>query len=97
MVMEETGKKMSELAAVMDKYPQILRNVRVSNERKSYYLTSTEIMGAIKELESRLDGRVLVRPSGTEPLIRIMLEGRDLEEITHEAEVLAALVEDVLS
>jgi len=99
LVMLETGKKMSELTASMEKFPQVLRNVRVSNERKNGYLTSTDITGAINELEQRLDGegRVLVRPSGTEPLIRVMLEGRDLVEITREAELLAALIEDVLS
>ncbi|MCL2702580.1 MAG: phosphoglucosamine mutase [Defluviitaleaceae bacterium] len=99
VVMKETGKKLSELASAMERYPQVLRNVRVSNERKSGYLTSSEIMDAIGALEKRLEGRgrVLVRPSGTEPLIRVMLEGRDMPEITREAEALAALIEDVLS
>ena len=98
-VMKETGQKLSELASVMEKYPQVLRNVRVSNERKSGYLASSEITGAISALEERFEGhgRVLVRPSGTEPLVRVMIEGRDLEEITRDAEALARLIEDILS
>lgn len=98
MVMKNTGKKLSELAKTMEKFPQVLINARVSNERKNGYLTSTEIMTAIKSLEARFKdrGTVLIRPSGTEPLIRVMIEGRDLSEITEEAAKLAALIEDVL-
>jgi len=99
LVMKSTGKKLSELAGVMTKYPQVLKNVRVSNERKDEYKTNSEIMSAVAELETRLgdEGRVLVRSSGTEPLVRVMIEGADLNYITKEAEVLAALVQNVLS
>ncbi|MCL2407671.1 MAG: phosphoglucosamine mutase [Defluviitaleaceae bacterium] len=98
-VMIESGEKISTLASVMQKYPQVIRNVRVSNERKDGYLTSTVITEAISALEGRLNtrGRVLIRSSGTEPLIRIMLEGVDAAEITKEAETLAELIGDVLA
>ncbi|MDR1705143.1 MAG: phosphoglucosamine mutase [Clostridiales bacterium] len=97
-VMKSTGKKLSELSNIMEKYPQVLVNARVSNEFKQGYLTSAEIKTAIAALEDRFKdrGSVLIRPSGTEPLIRVMIEGRDLGEITREAEALAALIEDVL-
>jgi phosphoglucosamine mutase len=96
--MKSTGKKLSELASVMEKYPPVLINARGSNELKQGYLTSAEIKSAIVALEERFKdrGSVLIRPSGTEPLIRVMIEGKDLNEITAEAQALAKLIEDVL-
>lgn len=78
-----TGKPMSELAAIMDVYPQILVNIKTTNEGKAKFEADAQIMEYIKEAEKVLegDGRVLVRVSGTEPLVRVMVEGKDQAEI----------------
>lgn len=86
-VMKETGKKLSELAALMTKYPQYLLNVKVGN--KEGWDRKEEILAAIAKGEEELgaDGRILVRASGTEALIRVMAEGpnqEQLERICHE-------------
>jgi phosphoglucosamine mutase len=67
----------------MEVLPQALVNARVANHKKENYMEYPEIAAAIKALESRFagEGRVLIRPSGTEPLIRIMIEGREQEKI----------------
>lgn len=94
-VMVSTGKKLSELKEVMTVLPQALVNARVSNIKKEYYMENPEIAKAIEELEKRFDGagRVLIRPSGTEPLVRVMIEGNNQEVIEKEAKELAALIE----
>ena len=94
-VMVNTGKKLSELTQVMTVLPQALVNARVSNIKKEYYMENPEIAKAIEELEKRFDGagRVLIRPSGTEPLVRVMIEGNNQEVIEKEANELAALIE----
>ena len=94
-VMSKTGKKLSELASVMKVLPQALINAKVSNLKKEYYMENKEIAMAIEELEARFAGagRVLIRPSGTEPLVRVMIEGDDQELIEQEAKKLAALIE----
>lgn len=76
-VVVRSGRSLAELAAQMDRYPQLLENVRV--QRKEGWDQNPRIAAAIRAAEAALDGqgRVLVRPSGTEPLIRIMLEGPD--------------------
>lgn len=76
-----SGKKLSELKRMMTKYPQVLVNVRVQD--KSNYPNNSAIEAAISEVEGKLgsNGRVLVRPSGTEPLIRVMAEGPVKEEL----------------
>ena len=76
-ILAQSGKKVSELAAAITRYPQVLRNVRVaSNEEKTEILASPEMKEAVRRAEERLgsNGRVLVRASGTEPLIRVMAE-----------------------
>ena len=75
--------------------PQALVNARVSNLKKEYYMEDKEIADAIEALEKRFDGagRVLIRPSGTEPLVRVMIEGDDQQLIEQEATKLAALIE----
>ncbi len=95
-VMADTGKKLSELASVMTVLPQALVNARVSNRKKDYYMDNDVIAGAIAEFERKFagEGRVLIRPSGTEPLIRVMIEGNDRELINREAEKLARLIEE---
>jgi phosphoglucosamine mutase len=94
-VMVKTGKKLSELTQVMTVLPQALVNAKVSNIKKEYYMDNAEIAKAIEELEKRFDGagRVLIRPSGTEPLVRVMIEGNNQEVIEKEANDLAALIE----
>lgn len=80
-IMKEKGKSLSELAGLMTKYPQLLVNVRVLT--KAGWETNAAIQEAIREAEEELgsNGRILVRPSGTEPLIRVMAEGPDQEQL----------------
>lgn len=100
-VLKHTGKKMSELASVMQVYPQVLINAKVKTENKSEenYMKFPEIKKAIEELESEFkdSGRVLIRPSGTEPLVRVMIEGKDEALIEKRAKELAALFEEKLN
>jgi phosphoglucosamine mutase len=93
------GKKLSELASEMPVYPQVLINAKVRNENKYTYMENADIKAAIEAAEAEMagDGRVLIRPSGTEPLVRVMLEGSDTEKIRPMAEKLAALIEAKLS
>lgn len=97
-VVKESGKKLSELASVMTVLPQVLRNAKVSNSRKNEYLNDPVIKEKCMELEKTFqgEGRVLIRPSGTEPLVRVMIEGRDQDFITHKAEELVKLIEERL-
>ena len=97
-VMKETGKKLSELASQMQVMPQTLINVRVSDFGKARFPRDKEIQNAIAAAEKELgdDGRVLVRVSGTEPLVRVMLEGIDKEKITVLAEEIAQVVRERL-
>ena len=89
-----SGKKPSELADEIEIFPQVLKNARVKNENKSKYTKDADIQQAIAEIEAKMEGqgRVLIRPSGTEPLVRVMLEGQDVEYITQLAEGLAKLI-----
>jgi phosphoglucosamine mutase len=92
-VMTEQKKPLSVLASQMKRYPQVLVNTGVKNKEK--VLNHAELAEKISEVEAILgdDGRILVRPSGTEPLIRVMVEGSDLEEL----QKLADAVVDVIS
>jgi len=98
-VMKHTGKTMSELASVMNVYPQILINAKVSNTKKHAYTNDPVIVKRIEELEAIMDGqgRVLIRPSGTEPLVRVMLEGKNQDELNQYATELAELIQERLS
>jgi phosphoglucosamine mutase len=97
-VMVETGKSLSELSGIMEVLPQALVNAKVANHKKEKYMEYPEIASAINELERRFagEGRVLIRPSGTEPLVRVMIEGKDQKIIQEEAEKLAALIQDIM-
>lgn len=97
-VMTDTKKKLSQLASVMEIYPQALVNAKVPNHKKEHYMEYAEIAEAIKELEKKFhgEGRVLIRPSGTEPLIRVMIEGKNQQEIEQEAEKLAGLITEIM-
>lgn len=95
---KEEGKTLSELASTMKSYPQVLVNASVENNKKNLYHEDDTIMAEIKKIEEILDGkgRVLIRPSGTEPLVRVMLEGEDQEELNKLASGLAKLIESRL-
>ena len=97
-VMVETGKPLSELAHVMEVLPQAQVGAKVANHKKEHYLEYPEIANAIAELEKKYagEGRVLIRPSGTEPLVRVMIEGKDKKQIQAEAEKLASLIQDIM-
>ena len=90
--MMATGQDLASLAAGLTAYPQVLVNVRVKT--RSDIATVPAVAKAMQDVEARLDGqgRLLVRYSGTEPLLRIMLEGRDLNEIQALAEEIATAV-----
>ncbi len=98
IVLEES-KKLSELASVMTQYPQVLVNARIKNENKNRYMEYPEIKAEIERIEALLDGcgRVLIRPSGTEPLVRVMLEGKEEGQIKELATNLAELIKSKLS
>lgn len=93
-VMVQTGKKLSELSKVMEVMPQALVNAKVPNHKKEHFMEYPEIAQAVEELETRFagEGRVLIRPSGTEPLVRVMIEGKNQSEIDQEAKKLAELI-----
>ena len=97
-VMVKTGKKLSELAGVMEVMPQALFNATVPNHKKDQYMEYPEIAQAIENLNKKFagDGRVLIRPSGTEPLVRVMIEGKDQKMIEDEAKKLAELIQNVM-
>lgn len=97
-VLKSTGKKISELASKMQVYPQVLINVRVSNFGKTRLDKDKEVQLAIREASEELGdtGRVLVRVSGTEPLVRVMLEGEDYNQIKSLAESIAKVIEERL-
>ena len=97
-VMVHTGKKLSELASIMTVLPQALVNAKVPNHKKEKFMEYQEIADAIEELEKKFngEGRVLIRPSGTEPLVRVMIEGKDQEVISEEAKKLAALITETM-
>ena len=97
-VIVDTGKPLSELAKVMEVLPQALVNAKVPNNKKESYMEYSDIAEAIAELEKKFagEGRVLIRPSGTEPLVRVMIEGKDQKVIDEEAHKLAELITKVM-
>lgn len=97
-VMVETGEKLSELASIMEVLPQALVNAKVPNHKKERYMEYPEIADAIQKLTDKFagEGRVLIRPSGTEPLVRVMIEGKDQKMIEGEAKRLAELIQNIM-
>ena len=89
-----SNKKASELSDEIKIYPQVLKNARVANENKNKYEKDDEVMAAFKKVEEEIGetGRLLVRPSGTEPLVRVMIEGDNIQQITQLAENLAVML-----
>jgi len=94
----EEDKKASELGNTIKLYPQVLVNAKVNSEKKYDYDKNSEIKTAIEKLEKEFagNGRVLIRPSGTEPLVRVMIEGEDQEYITKKAQEIAKLISEKL-
>lgn len=97
-VLVDTKKPLSELATIMEVLPQALVNAKVPNDKKNSYMENPQIADAIDALTKKFagEGRVLIRPSGTEPLVRVMIEGRNQNRIQEEAEKLAALIESAM-
>lgn len=97
-VMVETGRKLSDLASIMEVLPQALVNAKVPNHKKEHFAEYTEIAEAIAEVEKKFagEGRVLIRPSGTEPLVRVMIEGKNQKLIEEEAKKLAELITNIM-
>ena len=86
-ILAESGKKMSELASVMEHFPQVMINVKISPRDREVWKNDSQITDLIERYEEELgeSGRILVRESGTEPLIRVMLEGKDFKQINEYA------------
>jgi phosphoglucosamine mutase len=94
-ILKNSDKKLSEMASIVKILPQVLKNAKVRNDIKNSFLEDELIAGMCAELEKEFqgEGRVLIRPSGTEPLVRVMIEGKDLQYITKKASELADLIE----
>lgn len=93
--LRDAGITLAEAVEEVTLYPQVLKNARVKTENKKRYMEDPIIKKEIEKLEKKMagDGRVLIRPSGTEPLVRVMIEGKNQEQITEQAAALAALIE----
>lgn len=97
-VMLESQKPLSYLNDLMTTYPQVLVNARVLDRKKKDYMADEVLEKAIEALKKKYEdkGRIVIRPSGTEPLIRVMIEGTDLVEMQEDAQVLADLIQKQL-
>ena len=95
-ILAESGKKMSELASVMETFPQVMINVKISPRDKEVWKNDSQITDLIEQYENELGdtGRILVRESGTEPLIRVMLEGKDFSQINKFAVAIADKIKE---
>ena len=96
-VMTRTGKSLKELTKNFKKFPQITENINLNDKSKFKY--SPEIDTAVKDTEKQLigNGRVILRPSGTEPLIRITVEGEDLNNVVEQTSVLVKKVSAIIN
>ncbi|MCI9457183.1 MAG: phosphoglucosamine mutase [Oscillospiraceae bacterium] len=97
-IMAETGRSLGAMASVMDTYPQAMENLKVTKEERARYDGNEQVEAYIREQQELLGngGRILVRPSGTEPLIRVMAEGKDQGEIQSLVERMAARIGELL-
>ncbi|MGG7096680.1 phosphoglucosamine mutase [Clostridium sardiniense] len=93
-IIKRSKESLSSLCSIMRELPQVLVNAKVPNDKKDIYLKDAEIIAEIERMEKLMDGkgRVLIRPSGTEPLVRVMLEGENQEEIDKLAHNLADMI-----
>ena len=91
---KKSGKKLSELAQLMQVYPQVILNVRADKEMKRMVKVDEGVLKRQQQLEEGMNGngRILVRPSGTEPVIRIMVEGLDREAIMNAAKSMEQII-----
>lgn len=98
-VVRDSGKTLDELVGVIPEWPQILINVRVDNVKKNMWDKNENITSFIKEKEKAMgnEGRVLVRTSGTEPIVRVMVEGKNAESVKNIAEEIAEVVKKELA
>jgi phosphoglucosamine mutase len=98
-VLKTSGEKLSNAASIMQVFPQVLKNARVRNENKNRFMDDPVIASMCRKLEEEFngEGRVLIRPSGTEPLVRVMIEGKDQQQITQRAAELVRVIEERLS
>ena len=98
-IMKKTGKKLSELNGLMKDYPQVLKNARVRDELKNRYEEFPDIIKALREVEEAYHGRgrVVIRPSGTEALVRVMIEGEDTVKLSQDADKLVKIIEEKLN
>ena len=98
-ILLEKNVSASKLCDIIKIYPQVLVNAKVASDKKAAYVNDDEIKHEIEKLEKEFsgNGRVLIRPSGTEPLVRVMIEGQDKEYIKTKAESLAKLIEKKLN
>lgn len=94
-ILKESGKPASEIASIVDILPQVLVNAKVQNRYKTEFMNDPNIKSVIEDISNKYkgSGRVLIRPSGTEPLVRVMIEGQDYTDMKLEAERLAKLLE----
>ena len=94
-ILLEKNMKASEVYNLVEIYPQVLLNAKVSSDKKNTYENDEDIKKLIEEIknENSNDGRVLIRPSGTEPLVRVMIEAKDKDKITEQAKRLVDLIE----
>ena len=97
-IMKKSGNKLSQLNELMRDYPQVLRNAKVRDDLKNKYNEFPEIVDAIKNVDDNYNGsgRVVIRPSGTEALVRVMIEGENKEKLIEDAEKLVEVIEDKL-
>ena len=96
VMLRNSKKKLSELASVMTRYPQTMVNLKISAEGKIAFFTDRAIEEKLEQVKQELGttGRIVVRPSGTEPLIRVMVEGKDVEQIERIANDVATLISE---
>ena len=93
-ILTRNDSKLSQLASIMKRYPQVLINVKVKEEAKVQYENDSSVTKVIKKIEKELagEGRVLIRPSGTEALIRVMIEGLEQDVINNQANEIADVI-----
>ncbi|MCI6925975.1 MAG: phosphoglucosamine mutase, partial [Butyricicoccus porcorum] len=96
-MLKDSGKRASEIASEVVPWPQIMINVQVPTALKYSISDRPEVQEAIeKEKQGLGEGRILVRPSGTEPLVRVMVEGMDKTRVHNAAEAVAKVIESIV-